>query len=83
MANDKWVVLAERAAAALEGTCSSLQQVLTDLDADGADDNAIFCARLDDLVFECEQCNWWFEQSEMAERTDERWICEDCTGEDE
>lgn len=63
----------------LRGSSQSLQNVLELNDMDGMDNDATFCADLDSLVFCCECCEWWHEQSEMGERTDDRWICEDCT----
>ena len=60
------------------GTCDSLQNILERNDMDGADNNAGFCAELDSLVFCCEDCNWWHEQSEMAADVRGDWICEEC-----
>lgn len=65
----------------LQGSCQSLQNVLERHDMDGMDDDLEFCHALDRLVFCCEQCEWWFEQSEMGERDDDRWICRECTDE--
>jgi hypothetical protein len=73
--------LAERAAEQLEGTCKALYELGEEFE--GADNSRAFCDRLDALVFECECCNWWHEQSEMGERTDERWICQQCTDDGE
>lgn len=69
----------EEVAEELRGTCDSLQTVLERNDMEGMDNDAEFCAALDALVFECECCMWWHEQSEMGERNDDRWICESCT----
>jgi hypothetical protein len=35
------------------------------------------CYQLDDLVFMCGECEWWFEQSECV-NTDEGWFCREC-----
>jgi hypothetical protein len=75
-------VTVEIIAEALRGTCRSLQSVLEDNDMDGADDDMNFCLALDSLVFCCEACEWWCEMSEMGEREDDRWICEECTREE-
>lgn len=69
----------EEIAEILRGSCESLGNVLEREDMDGMDNDAEFCARLDSLVFCCETCDWWHEQSEMGQRNDDRWICEDCT----
>lgn len=40
-----------------------------------------FCAELDQLIFCCEGCNWWFEMGEMGEMADTPngdWCCEEC-----
>lgn len=65
----------------LRGSCDSLQNVFERHDMEGMDDDAQFCAELDSLVFCCEQCNWWHEQSEMADDVRGDWICEDCARE--
>lgn len=67
----------------LRGTCNSLLQVLEQHDAEEMELNSEFCDALDSHVFECQRCNWWFEQSEMADRKDGEWICEDCTDDEE
>jgi len=63
----------------LQGTCQSLTEALEKHDMGEAEDDIEFCQALDELVFCCEKCGWWYEQNEMAEREDEAWICEDCT----
>lgn len=71
--------IARKVAEYLQGTCSSVAVALETLGYDdelSLDDE--FCAVLDDLVFECTTCNWWYEQSEMAD-DDER-QCEECAG---
>jgi hypothetical protein len=72
----------EEIAEELRGTSQTLCLVLEHNDMDGADNDPAFCASLDALVFCCEQCEWWCEQSEMGARDDERWICEECTAEE-
>lgn len=71
------VALAQSAASQLEGTCNSIIGLGEEYE-EAANDQT-FCLALDQLVFECQCCNWWFEQSEMADRKDEAWICEKCT----
>jgi hypothetical protein len=72
-----WPKTAEEIAHELQGTCMSLGSVLERHEMEGAEDDLDFCHALDALVFECEKCGWWFEQSEMAQNQDD-WICEDC-----
>lgn len=68
------VEMARIAAERLEGSCQGIANLGEEFEA--LENDAAFCAELDQLVFCCEQCNWWFEQSEMAEGDD--WICESC-----
>lgn len=75
------IALAQSAAEQLEGTCKAIYDLGQEYE-DASNDQA-FCNKLDELVFECQCCNWWFEQSEMADRKDEEWICEECTEDDE
>lgn len=77
MTEDEIIKLAQEVAYELEGTSKFLQFVLEERGQDGMDNNSTFCAILDSLVFCCEQCDWWFSQSEMTDKVD-RWICEDC-----
>lgn len=72
-----WPKTADDIAYALQGTCDSLHGVLEQHGMEGAEDDFDFTARLDALVFECEQCSWWFEISEMCDEHD-TWKCEDC-----
>jgi hypothetical protein len=63
----------------LRGTCDALYAALERHDAEGMDNDRDFCARLDALVFCCEGCDWWFEQSEMAQDDKrDRWACDEC-----
>lgn len=72
--------LARKAADRLQG--SSLTLAALGEEYEDAENDDVFCRVLDSLVFCCEQCDWWFEQSEMGERDDDRWICEDCTNDE-
>lgn len=62
----------------LQGTCISLNegtQALFDLDEDClTTENS---QQIDDEIFLCEECGWWYEVSEMSEREDEQ-VCNDC-----
>lgn len=81
MDDDSIISLAEEVASELEGTCKFLTFVLEEREAEHMEDNSIFCARLDSLVFCCERCDWWFAQSEMTDKVD-RWICVECGDEE-
>lgn len=70
------VAMAEEAARRLEGTCDNIANLGEEFE--DLENDRTFCAKLDELVFCCEQCNWWFEQSEMAETKNNDWICNDC-----
>ena len=64
----------------IEGTCKSSDEVseMLEIPADkgsGAEETS-FWHRVDDKVFLCEGCNWWFAICEMSDCGD--WICEDC-----
>lgn len=66
--------MARQAAERLQGSSLSIHDLGPEFEA--LMDDSAFCAELDQLVFECDECNNWFEQSEMAENGD--WICESC-----
>lgn len=71
---------ADEIAYELQGTCKSLGEILEYYEMEDAENDMTFCAQLDQSVFCCEQCGWWFEISEMAE--DDTWRCEECATED-
>lgn len=79
--NPYLIALAEKAASELQGTCKAIYELGEEFEA--AANEQVFCNRLDELVFECQECNWWFEQSEVANRKDKDWICEDCSDEED
>lgn len=61
----------------LQGTCQSLDEAVGfELDLSEGELAAVDCHALDALVFCCECCGWWCEQSEMSETMD--WMCDDC-----
>lgn len=79
--NQYLIGLAEKAAKELQGTCKAIYDLGQEFE-DASNEQA-FCNRLDELIFECQKCNWWFEQSEMANRKDDDWICIECTDDDD
>lgn len=58
--NQHLIALAEQAAEQLQGTCKSIPDLGEEFE-DAANEQA-FCNKLDELVFECQCCNWWCEQ---------------------
>lgn len=71
--NAHMIALAEQAAEQLQGTCRSIVELGEEIE--DAFNEQSFCNRLDELVFECERCNWWYEISEMSEQG---WFCIEC-----
>lgn len=71
---------ADAVAAELTGTCKSIHEVATDEEMD----DSFFCARLDELVFECAECNWWQSVDELSLQDDcGEQFCDECRpGED-
>lgn len=70
----------ERLAYRLQGSCQSLDEA-AEFECGISEDEMTVddCHALDALVFCCERCGWWCEQSEMAEG--DEWICDDCSNE--
>jgi hypothetical protein len=66
--------LGRQAADKLNGTCQAvydLGEEFEDFEMDEA-----FCSALDDAVFCCVRCSWWFEQP--ANDVGAEWVCDDC-----
>lgn len=63
---------AEEVAENLQGTAKDLNDESTEEERNNAD----FCARLDELVLECETCGWWCETGEICKDGH----CDDCHG---
>lgn len=54
----------------LHGTCNSLYvavMYVTDDEYDSDDLTMEQLRKIDDEIFECEQCGWWFDMYEQAE----------------
>lgn len=76
------VEAAKKVSERLEGTCDSIPGILEQLDFDpGLEDDTAFCAELDQNVFCCLQCEWWFEQSGNDDPSGTGWLCDECFGE--
>jgi hypothetical protein len=76
---ERWYAKAHAVATTLQGTCMHLEQALEQHECEDLENDSAFLLELDNTVFCCETCGWWCEQSEMAERVDDRWICQECT----
>lgn len=74
----EWPRTAEQIADEIRGTCEGLHNVLERHEMEGAENDQSFCDKLDSLVFECRECNWWCEISEMSDNPDHDWTCTDC-----
>lgn len=70
------VALAERAAERLQGSSQVIESLGEEFE--GAENDTTFCTRLDELVFCCVRCDWWFEQSQMSELAINEWFCHEC-----
>ena len=66
--------MAHQAAERLQGSSLTIASLGPEFEA--LENDSAFCAELDQIVFCCEGCNWWFEQYEMAEG--DGWLCESC-----
>lgn len=63
----------------LQGTCEGLDSFL-ERNAPDLIDYQPFLLHLDNQIFCCEVCNWWFELSDMADN--DNWECRDCSTEE-
>lgn len=67
---DRW----ESLIYALQETCTSLDTFLRSQNAEDLIDYEPFLEYLDDQIFQCEECHWWYSVDAMEEDM----ICEDC-----
>jgi hypothetical protein len=79
--------LGKRAAEKLLGTCQDIPHLGDEFEE--ASNHMEFCDALDDAVFCCTACGWWFEQPAGSHPQTGEWVCDDCfdeafdAGEDE
>lgn len=67
----------------LQGTCNTLDgavEIIIDGNLDSSDLSMEELEYLDDRIFLCECCGWWYEVSEMSEQDQ---YCDDCFETDE
>lgn len=69
-------VLAEKAIEQLTGT----MQGFADLgeEYEGVENNIVFCDILDEAIFCCTDCGWWFEHPAQDKPGTSEWVCEEC-----
>ena len=63
----------------LQGTCYTLNEVLQDMYGENVTDIILDKEHFEKIsleLFNCNQCDWWYERSEEAEG--DEGICEDC-----
>jgi len=63
----------------LQGTCKSIDDAIYDIFGEDRDINDLSAgdyASIDERIFLCNTCGWWYEQGEMAEN--DNWECEGC-----
>lgn len=63
----------------LRGTSQTLMDYLESVGKERFESVPAFCEQLDAVVFKCETCSWWHEQSE---RVEDDWVCIDCEAEE-
>lgn len=61
--------------AALVGSSMSLEHALQQFGLTEDDMSLDNCQQLDAEIFECTDCEWWYERSEES---DEEGVCDDC-----
>lgn len=67
-------------AEAIVGTCKSLSDFATT----DEENDLEFCNALDDEVFQCADCGWWSEISEVSENENNgEQVCTDCSPNEE
>lgn len=67
----------------LQGSCQSIDEVInyyTNFDFTSLDLDDLYY--IDEHIFNCVTCGWWFEISEMSDSEDIETICKDCKDEE-
>lgn len=63
----------------LQGSCKSMYEACADMEMDEDDLTIEQLQKIDEEIFRCARCGWWYEQP--AEEIDGEWVCEDCKNE--
>jgi hypothetical protein len=62
----------------LNGSCNSIEQECAFWDIDPIEFMDKYSEQLDNTIFNCESCGWWFDVGEHAESESSGWICQNC-----
>jgi len=68
--------LGREAARLLLGTCKAVYDLGEEFE--GAENDMAFCDALDDKVFCCTDCGWWFEHPANDGPNGAEWVCDEC-----
>lgn len=74
MSSDRVIALVNH----LRGTCEDMSAAgerLKLFDEFPYDATEAEVAYFDNEIFMCDECNWWFDQEEMSEKS---WVCREC-----
>jgi len=78
---DLWRKQANDVAHQLSGTIKSLEQGISEVLGEEflhLEDNREFLLNIDDKIFTCVSCGWWYENSENAGEHQNGFYCFDC-----
>lgn len=64
----------------LRGTCVSMYEGCADMDIDEDDLTLEELQQVDNEIFRCASCGWWYDKDECNEVNGE-WVCDDCNEE--
>lgn len=67
----------------LMGTCRDIDDVLNDYDIEFDDLEDEHFSYIDDTIFCCDQCGWWFEISDSNDYENGMLICNHCLDDEE
>ena len=62
----------------LQGTCKSLSEACNEHDIEHESLTQAELDELDNHIFECPVCNWWYETSEMQTADNGENVCSEC-----
>lgn len=66
----------------LQGTCKTIQEFLPE----GMDEDDLTeadHAHIDQEIFNCTECGWWYEVAQSTESADGENVCDECNPDDE
>lgn len=62
----------------LNGSCDPLEQACEDFGVDADEFLDKYASELDERIFNCESCGWWYEVGQHGEDPHGREICYNC-----